>query len=74
MRADKGRIGDQRTAILDERQLALGRVARLGAFLGKGETGHLELDLGLGGEGADFRQAEARAAAEQGDGVHEVAP
>ncbi|MGY4423345.1 hypothetical protein ACVWY2_005794 [Bradyrhizobium sp. JR6.1] len=65
MGADEGRIGDRLAVIGDERQLALGRGRRHGLLLAIVEPGHLELDLGLGHEGADFRQAEARAKAKK---------
>ena len=67
MRANEGGIGDALGVIDDIGQLPLGRGRRLGLFLAIGEAGHLQLDLGLGHKGADFRQAEAGAEAIEGN-------
>lgn len=65
MGADEGQIGNGLAVIGDVGQLTLGRRRRHRLFLSVGEPGHLELDLGLGHEGADFRQAEPRAEAKK---------
>ena len=67
MRANERGIGDRLGVIDDVGQLPLRRGRRLGLFLAIGKTGHLQLDLGLGHEGADLRQAETGAEAIEGN-------
>ena len=75
MAADEGRIGDQHAIVREEGQLALGRGIGGGLLLGVGEAGHLELDLGLDGKGADLGQAETGAGTEQDEGRrHGISP
>jgi hypothetical protein len=69
MGADEGRIGDALTVVVDVRQLALGGSRRHRPLLAVGKACHFQLDLRLGDEGADFRQAEAWAKAIEGDHV-----
>jgi len=69
MRADEGRIGDAPPFIVDIGQLPLGRCRRHRPLFAIGKPGHPELDLGLGHERADFRQAEACAKTVEGDHV-----
>src|SRR5258708_37146271 len=63
MGANEGRIGDAFDLVDDIGQLPLGRSRRPRLLLAVGQAGHLELDLGLGHERTDFRQAEAGAEA-----------
>ena len=72
MRADEGRIGDTLDVIDDEGQLPLRGGRRHRPFLAIGEARHLQLDLGLGHERADFRQAETCAKTIEGN--HTGAP
>src|SRR4051812_6454618 len=67
MGADEGGIGHRLAAIVDEWQLPLRGRRRHRAFLPVGQSRHLELHLGLGDEGADFREAEAGAKAVKRD-------
>src|SRR5260370_42229649 len=65
--ADEGRVRDLLAFVIDVRQLSIWRSGRERLLLAVGETGHLELDLGLGHERADFRQAETSAEAVEND-------
>jgi len=65
--ANEGGIGDHRAVVVDEWNLALGRLRRRAAFAAVGEAGHLELDLGLHDEGAGIGQSEGRSKAEKRD-------
>jgi hypothetical protein len=60
---DESRVPDQSAAVVDERNLALGAFLRHRLTLGVVEAGHLEMDFGLGDEGADFRKPKLFAAA-----------
>jgi hypothetical protein len=72
MRANEGGIGDGFGIVVDVGQLPLGRGRRHRLCLAIGKPRHLQLDLGLGHKGADFRQAEACAKAMKDD--HRSAP
>jgi hypothetical protein len=58
MGADEGLVRDHVAMIIDIGHLPLGRGIRQREHLAVWQSGHLELYLGLGDEGADFRQAE----------------